>query len=244
MSRGYRVGRAKPFLGRGAGNRRAAIATALAVATLAVGCGIRATTVPVDAGAAPSRVPCAVPVSSASAAGHSVASMSDPASASTTPRLPHSSASSSSVSSPASTGKLWADQTVVYLVCGSKLTAVTRPGELRGTFRSVAEQLLRELQEAVAEREKDEGYSTAVPNSLRIVDPRPDDPVASIRLSTEFTELPPFAFGQLVCTFSLTLAGDASVRLGEPGNKPLHSYSCTDELRLRSEVAPRADAAP
>ncbi|QNE79207.1 hypothetical protein F0344_12905 [Streptomyces finlayi] len=39
----------------------AAVATVTAVAALAAGCGIRSTSVPVDAGAAPSRVPCRTP---------------------------------------------------------------------------------------------------------------------------------------------------------------------------------------
>ncbi|MFE6663247.1 hypothetical protein ACFVFH_06725 [Streptomyces sp. NPDC057697] len=48
---------------RGSGNRRVrrsalALAAAVTGAVLAAGCGIRSTSVPVDAGAAPSRVPC------------------------------------------------------------------------------------------------------------------------------------------------------------------------------------------
>ncbi|MFC9487132.1 hypothetical protein ACFTZM_13780 [Streptomyces hydrogenans] len=42
-----------------------AVLPAVALAALVSGCGIRTTTVPVDAGAAPSRVPCNVPESSA-----------------------------------------------------------------------------------------------------------------------------------------------------------------------------------
>jgi len=48
----------------GAPRRRSAVAAlgaVLAVAALASGCGIRTTSVPVDAGAAPSRVPCKLP---------------------------------------------------------------------------------------------------------------------------------------------------------------------------------------
>ncbi|MFJ8130586.1 hypothetical protein [Streptomyces hydrogenans] len=47
----------------------AAVLPAVALAALVSGCGIRTTTVPVDAGAAPSRVPCNVPESSAPAPG-------------------------------------------------------------------------------------------------------------------------------------------------------------------------------
>ncbi|MFB6819757.1 hypothetical protein ACFCV8_35035 [Streptomyces sp. NPDC056347] len=48
------------------GRRRGALALAgvLAGAALVTGCGIRSTTVPVDAGAAPSQVPCTVPADS------------------------------------------------------------------------------------------------------------------------------------------------------------------------------------
>ncbi|MEU8879697.1 hypothetical protein [Streptomyces hydrogenans] len=46
-----------------------AVLPAVALAALVSGCGIRTTTVPVDAGAAPSRVPCNVPESSAPAPG-------------------------------------------------------------------------------------------------------------------------------------------------------------------------------
>lgn len=47
----------------------AAVLPAVALAALVSGCGIRTTSVPVDAGAAPSRVPCNVPESSAPAPG-------------------------------------------------------------------------------------------------------------------------------------------------------------------------------
>ncbi|MBQ1162549.1 hypothetical protein KBZ21_31515, partial [Streptomyces sp. A73] len=48
---------------RGRTRRRAAPVTVLlcVLASLATGCGIRATSVPVDAGAAPSRVGCVLP---------------------------------------------------------------------------------------------------------------------------------------------------------------------------------------
>ncbi|MFF2008079.1 hypothetical protein ACFVWY_03255 [Streptomyces sp. NPDC058195] len=46
---------------RGRGRRTLALAGVLAGAALVAGCGIRSTTVPVDAGAAPSQVPCTVP---------------------------------------------------------------------------------------------------------------------------------------------------------------------------------------
>ncbi|MFI8002104.1 hypothetical protein [Streptomyces sp. NPDC086010] len=59
-----------PRRGRPTGGRRraaAALAVAVACAALASGCGIRATSVPVDAGAAPSRMPCRTAASGASA---------------------------------------------------------------------------------------------------------------------------------------------------------------------------------
>ncbi|QEU76522.1 hypothetical protein CP967_12305 [Streptomyces nitrosporeus] len=47
----------RPYGGRG-GRAAAVLAAVAATAALAAGCGIRSTTVPVDAGPAPSRVPC------------------------------------------------------------------------------------------------------------------------------------------------------------------------------------------
>lgn len=52
---------AAPRPGRRAGRPTAALATAALCAVLATGCGIRTTSVPVNAGPAPSRVPCAMP---------------------------------------------------------------------------------------------------------------------------------------------------------------------------------------
>ncbi|RPK59489.1 hypothetical protein EES43_18510 [Streptomyces sp. ADI96-02] len=65
MTGGHMPGRtARPVRGRGRVRRSAAVlAAVLAVAAAASGCGIRTTSVPVDAGAAPSRVPCRLPAS-------------------------------------------------------------------------------------------------------------------------------------------------------------------------------------
>ncbi|MGC5346375.1 hypothetical protein ACPXCE_06260 [Streptomyces sp. DT24] len=57
----HRIGRVR----RGA----VALAGALVCAALAAGCGIRTTSVPVDAGAAPSRVPCSLPADDVPALG-------------------------------------------------------------------------------------------------------------------------------------------------------------------------------
>ncbi|MET7370117.1 hypothetical protein ABZS61_30450 [Streptomyces sp. NPDC005566] len=50
---------------RGHGRAAAALAAVMVCAALAAGCGIRSTTVPVDAGAAPSRMPCRTSASAA-----------------------------------------------------------------------------------------------------------------------------------------------------------------------------------
>ncbi|MYU32750.1 hypothetical protein GTW52_06375 [Streptomyces sp. SID8358] len=55
--RGARPG-GGPAAGARAGRAAAALGAAVACVALAAGCGIRSTSVPVDAGAAPSRVPC------------------------------------------------------------------------------------------------------------------------------------------------------------------------------------------
>ncbi|WP_406392614.1 hypothetical protein [Streptomyces sp. NBC_00887] len=52
---------------RGPGRAAAALTAAVACAALATGCGIRSTLVPVDAGAAPSRMPCRTSAAAATA---------------------------------------------------------------------------------------------------------------------------------------------------------------------------------
>ncbi|MFD9503586.1 hypothetical protein [Streptomyces sp. NPDC060035] len=58
-----RTGRSR----RGPGRAATALAAVVACAALAAGCGIRSTSVPVDAGAAPSRVPCRTSAAAATA---------------------------------------------------------------------------------------------------------------------------------------------------------------------------------
>ena len=198
--------------GRRATVRALTAAVALAAAA---GCGVRPTSVPVDAGPAPTRDSCDVP------------------SASATPT---------------------ADDTVadrVYLVCGSRVLAV--PRQVRTTDDAdgggdaddrlaVARTLLRELQRPPHGPEATAGFTTDVPNGLRVDGPREGDPAAALRLSTEPPALPSFALAQLVCTYAGTAAADSdrSVVLGGPApdaRRPYLRYECDRALRAAPEAA-------
>ncbi|MFD8711729.1 hypothetical protein OHA57_24490 [Streptomyces anulatus] len=180
----------------------ASLAAVLAAAALASGCGIRTTSVPVDAGAAPSRVPC---------------------------RL---SSSDVATRSPDSVG------VTVYLVCTSQLVTVDRPVAAEATGADplvVARALLREVQQAPPANERRAGFTTAIPEGLRVTPARDGDPAGTVRLSSQPEDLSAEALAQLVCTYAEneTLVTDGSVVLGGPGDYPPRGYLCTSQTKTR-----------
>ncbi|WP_405586673.1 hypothetical protein [Streptomyces sp. NBC_01190] len=191
------------------GIRTGAVALLLPAVAVLAGCGIRSTTVPVDAGPAPSRVSCAVPEAPAT----------PPADTVLRP---------------------------VYLVCSQQITRVRRVAELREapvSAWSVAGELIRELQRSPGVDETRAGFSTAVPgNRLYLLAPASGDPRVALRLSQSLDELPSFALAQIICTFTdnPVIAPGHSVVLGGPAPTELRRYTCTSDLRTRSDAADTA----
>ncbi|MFB7912470.1 hypothetical protein [Streptomyces sp. NPDC056061] len=187
--------------------RAAALAGAVLTAALAAGCGIRTTSVPVDAGPAPSRVPCTT--------------------------------SSDDVTTQALRGI----PVQIYLLCSSQLVAVDRAVRVdetaSGTNRvELARALLAELRQRPPAEERQAGFTTAVPERLRIDAPRDGDPHYALRLGEQPEDLPAEALAQIVCTYakSTTLAPGGTVVLGGPGKYPSRNYLCTAEMKARPQA--------
>ncbi|UFR02687.1 hypothetical protein KBP30_16510 [Streptomyces sp. Go40/10] len=169
---------------------------------LLAGCGIRATEVPTDFGAAPSRVPCTLAASDLSTeAGRGV---------------------------PVQVFLLCG----ASLVAVDRTVRVPEgtPDARRRVI--VAQGLLDQLAKSPSPAERSAGYTTYVPGGLGVSGPRPKDPEETLRLSTPPSRLTSYALAQLVCTLSDSAAteDDGSVILGGPDG-PLRRYECTDELR-------------
>ncbi|MFD7919206.1 hypothetical protein ACFV3R_08285 [Streptomyces sp. NPDC059740] len=200
------------------GLRSAAVAaTTVAVVVLPAGCGIPTTKVPVDAGAAPSRVSCLAPGSEASP--------TTPDQAPASPRAGHA---------------------TVFLVCGSALVAVGRSDDSLGASASsrqdTARALLAQLRHRPSTAETRAGFSSTVPESLVAQESLPGDPPRSTRLSVQPDDLPAFALAQIVCTFSqaAVTGSDGSVWLGGPagrrGTTP-HRYACSPDVLAHPDIA-------
>ncbi|PZT76282.1 MULTISPECIES: hypothetical protein [unclassified Streptomyces] len=184
----------------------AALAGAALCAALATGCGIRTTSVPVDAGAAPSRVPCAMPASDAAQTGRGI-------------------------------------PVEIYLVCASQLVAVDRAAqvqEARGDRLGTAAGLLDELRRPPTADERQAGFSTNVPEGLRVSGPRAGDAKGVLRLSVQPEDLSAEALAQIVCTFTEheSLTSDEMVTLGGPGDYPARGYLCTAETKASPKEMP------
>ncbi|MEV7235740.1 hypothetical protein AB0N06_17635 [Streptomyces sp. NPDC051020] len=184
-----------------------ALAGAAVCAVLAAGCGIRTTSVPVDAGAAPSRVPCSM--------------------------------SAEDVSTEALKGI----PVQIYLMCASQLVTVDRAVQVHDAKSDrirVAQALLDELRREPTGDERQAGFSTTVPTTLRVSEPRRGDPATALRLSEQPEDLTSEALAQLVCTYSESesLASDGTVMLGGPGNYPPRGYLCTSETKARPKSVP------
>lgn len=189
----------------------AAVAGAVLCTVLAAGCGIRTTSVPVDAGPAPSRVPCDMPAQDSSAP-------------------PEQS--------------LGAE---IYLVCNSQLVAVDRTvpvQEAKADRPTLAEALLDELREEPPAPERQAGFATDVPSSLRVGGPRAGDPKDALRLSAQPEDLTAEALAQIVCTYteSEALVQDGTVLLGGPGSYAPRGYLCTAETKARPKAVPTLGA--
>lgn len=196
---------------RGARVPRAATAAALAVLVLG-GCGIRSTPVPVDAGEAPSRVPCSAP--GAEEESH-----------------PGDGTVRADVYLVCGGGLASVERSVP--VDGSGTGARVRLATARA--------LLAELRRTPSRTERDAGFGTSVPKGLEVAGPGAGDPAEVLRLSRDPGGLPPFALAQIACTFAGTAAAgqQASVVLAGPEGgrgEPL-AYSCTSELRGSPEAA-------
>lgn len=172
---------------------------------LLTGCGIRATQVPTDFGAAPSRVPC---------------SLAGP-----------NPATQSAQGVPVQVFLLCG----ASLVTVDRTVRVPEgtPDARRRVI--VAQGLLDQLAAAPSAAERAAGYATYVPGALSVRGPGPREPEDTLHLSTAPSRLTSYALAQLVCTLSDSAAteGDGSVVLGGPRPAALRRYECTGEVRDR-----------
>lgn len=197
--------------------RRAArpvLAVTAVLCALVSGCGIRATPVPVDAGAAPTRVGCVMP-------GDQQDPEADRERTEVRTYLVCGSRVSPVERKPDMPGG------------DSATDRLTAARELLGSLKAVPRD-----EEAAA------GFSTDVPRDLRIAGPRAGDPAETLRLSIPPSELRSFALAQIVCTFAATPVGDTegNVTLGGPADTtaPPESYTCDTALRTRADAAKNA----
>ncbi|MGV9250995.1 hypothetical protein [Streptomyces sp. NPDC003697] len=175
------------------------------LAAVLSGCGIRATEVPTDFGAAPSRVPCSLPG----------------------PDMP----AQASRGVPVQVFLLCGSSlvTVDRTVRVPDGTADARRRVL------VAQGLLDQLAQAPSAGERAAGYSTNVRAGMTVSGAGSGDPEDTLRLSAAPGDLSSYALAQIVCTFSDSAAaeGDGSVVLGDPAGGPPLRYECTDAVRSR-----------
>ncbi|MCH0563871.1 MULTISPECIES: hypothetical protein [unclassified Streptomyces] len=172
---------------------------------LLAGCGIRATEVPTDFGAAPSRVHCSL----------------------TGPGV----SSEASLGVPVQVFLLCGSS----LVAVDRTVRVPDGAADSRRRVLVAQGLLDQLAQTPSASEEEAGYTTDVRGGMAVSGPGPKDPEDALRLSTPPGELTSYALAQIVCTFSDSAAaeGDGSVVLGGPGGEPPRRYECTDEVRSR-----------
>ncbi|MFI9099672.1 hypothetical protein ACIGXA_04040 [Streptomyces fildesensis] len=196
--------------------RTAALLAAL-VTVATCGCGIRTTTVPVDAGPAPTRVSCAVPQ------------------ATVPPETPGTTVVKVYLVCSALAAQVTRNVTTT--------DTGTRPAPVSRLI--AADMLLGQLQRRPSAVEAEAGFATEVPGNLNLTGPLPGDPKDALRLSLSLDELPSFALAQLVCTFTAAPGvglADRSVLLGGPPGEggPVKRYLCTSALRTRPDAADTA----
>jgi hypothetical protein len=130
------------------------------------------------------------------------------------------------------------DGAVLFLVCNSQVTQVVREDRLSGDYPTVARALLDRLKSAPLKDEKEDGYQTAVPDTLSLTEGRDDDPKRTLRLSVRLAQLPDYALGQLVCTFSSNLLAGGPVVLGGKEDAPPRRFTCTSTLLTQAGAEP------
>ncbi|MEV6650500.1 hypothetical protein [Streptomyces sp. NPDC051219] len=174
------------------------------------GCGIRATSVPVDAGPAPSRVSCDSPPEDSGA--QAVDGV----------RVEVQLVCGS---------QLVAVRRVVPLAenkPGNRPAAVAQVllGELKRAPSSAE-------RDAGFTTEVPDGLTVAPAR-------RPGDPKETLRLSRHPEDLPPLALAQIVCTLagSEAVGAGGPVVLGGPDEDPPREWECTESLRARPEAVP------
>jgi hypothetical protein len=134
----------------------------------------------------------------------------------------------------------------VYLLCNAQVAPVKRTVEVRDArFDRLSEvrTLLAQLQISPRTAETKAGFSTAIPGTLEIFTAGPGDGRDALRLNDRPEDLPSFALAQLVCTLAADplVAPDHAVVLGGPEpDGGLRSYTCTSDLRTRSDAADAA----
>ncbi|MEU8776645.1 hypothetical protein [Streptomyces sp. NPDC048606] len=194
--------------------RRRALTVVVGLCALGglAGCGIRATTVPVDVGAAPSRVSCENPDEAPSG--------------------------QSGVQGFRTTVELVCGSQLVGV---ERLVPVPEKRPARDAVALVTQALLEALQKEPTAGERDAGFTTGVPAGLTAAAPRAGDPVGTVRLSRKPEDLPPVALSQIVCTLSdsdALSAGTGPIVLGGPDADPPRAWECSDAVRARPEAVP------
>ncbi|MFB7466835.1 hypothetical protein ACFCZ1_25620 [Streptomyces sp. NPDC056224] len=184
----------------------------VAMVLLAVsGCGIRATTVPVDVGPAPSRVSCETPAQPGGQSG---------------------------VQGFRATVELVCGSQLVGV---ERVVPIPEKRVLKDPVALVAQALLEALERTPSGEERDAGFTSGVPSGLTAVAPRTGDPAGTVRLSRKPEDLPPVALSQIVCTLAgseAVSAGPGPVVLGGPDADPPRKWECTDAVRSRPESIP------
>ncbi|MFI9152218.1 hypothetical protein [Streptomyces sp. NPDC053367] len=188
---------------------------AAVLAPVLAGCGIRATEVPTDFGAAPSRAHCSM-------AGTDVTTQS-------------SRGLAVQVFLRCASSLVGVDRSV----------RVPEGAADSARRVLLAQGLLTELAERPSGAELEAGYSTDVPSGLKAGGPQGRDPEDTLRLSSPPGSLSSYALAQIVCTFSDSEAGegDGSVILGGPSGA-VRRYECTEDVRARpGELRPPSSEA-
>ncbi|MEU9124088.1 hypothetical protein AB0C96_30215 [Streptomyces sp. NPDC048506] len=184
-----------------------------ALVLAAAGCGIRGTSVPVDAGGAPSRVSC---------------------------KAPSSEAAPGTADGKRAAVYLVCGSALAQVE--RPLAPATGTGSADPRVHA-ARALLQELQRTPSPAEETAGFSSALPADLKVDGPRPGDPADALRLSIRPDDLPSFALAQLVCTYgtSPALGRTHAAVLGGPGSGDrTHRYDCSADVLANPDIAENA----
>jgi hypothetical protein len=189
----------------------------LLLAGALTGCGIRATSVPVDAGPAPSRVSCAMPDTGPSTDAFGMMTV----------RVYLLCSGQLSPVQRSVRERALDRLAAARLLLGELEKQPTR-AEGRSGFSSPL------------------ANASTMSDDLTVVGPSPGDPPETLRLNQDPVFLPSYTVGQLVCTFSGTPAGaqGGSVVLGGPDPRmPARRYTCDGALTISPDAGPTAGRA-